>query len=374
MSANGGVVHTHEDKEEHIFFFFCGDKEEHIYQHFSTHFGQLQQCSHTLNWELISLHSLHIPSLEEVFPEDEVHAVILDLANDKAPGPDGYISAFFKSVWEIIKPDLMQAVQLFYMQHEQHFKHLNAAHMVLIPKKNDASIGDYRPISLTHSVAKIFSKRLATRLAPHLNQLVSRTQSAFIKKRSIQDNFLFTQNLVRALHRAKQPAIFMKLDIAKAFDSVRWEYLLEVMRQMGFGSKWCGWVSILLSTATTAVLLNGACGPWFRHFRGLRQGDPLIPLLFILAMEPLQRLFELSIAEGTLTPIQHSAARVRMSMYADDVAIFLNPDKEEIRATNDILDVFGTVSGLITNKEKSMVYPIQCFGIDVQEILQCFQC
>jgi hypothetical protein len=61
-------------------------------------------------------------------------------------------------------------------------------------------------------------------------------------------------------------------------------------------------------------------------------------------------------------------------MYADDVAIFLNPDKEEIRATNDILDVFGTVSGLITNKEKSMVYPIQCFGIDVQEILQCFQC
>jgi hypothetical protein len=93
--------------------------------------------------------------------------------------------------------------------------------MVLIPKKKDAlCLGDYRPISLTHSIAKIISKLMANRLAPVLNQLVSRSQSAFIKKRSIQDNFLYTQNLVRALHRAKKPALFMKLNIAKAFDSV----------------------------------------------------------------------------------------------------------------------------------------------------------
>jgi hypothetical protein len=75
-------------------------------------------------------------------------------------------------------------------------------------------------------------------------------------------------------------------------------------------------------------------------------------------MEPLQKLFDLATADGTLTPIQHSAARVRMSLYADDVAIFLNPDKEEIKETNDILEVFGSVLGLITNKEKSAVYPI----------------
>jgi mannosylglycoprotein endo-beta-mannosidase len=93
----------------------------------------------------------------------------------------------------------------------------------------------------------------------------------------------------------------MKLDIAKAFDSVKWDYLLEVMQQMGFGSKWCSWVSIFLSTANTSVLLNGARGPWFRHSRGLRQGDPLSPLLFILAMEPLQKLFDLATSDGTLS-------------------------------------------------------------------------
>jgi hypothetical protein len=111
---------------------------------------------------------------------------------------------FFKSAWDIIKSDLMQAVMFFYNQHDQYFKQLNFAHMVLIPKKKDAlCLGDYRPISLTHSIAKIISKLMANRLAPVLNQLVSRSQSAFIKKRSIQDNFLYTQNLVRALHRAK---------------------------------------------------------------------------------------------------------------------------------------------------------------------------
>jgi hypothetical protein len=102
--------------------------------------------------------------------------------------------------------------------------------MVLLPKKTDAKeIGDFRPISLIHSVAKNFSKLLANRLAGELEEMVSRAQSAFIKKRSIQDNFLYTQNLVRSLHRNKQPTVFLKLDIAKAFDSVRWDFLLEVL-------------------------------------------------------------------------------------------------------------------------------------------------
>lgn len=79
---------------------------------------------------------------------------------------------------------------------------------------------------------------------------------------------------------------------------------------MGFGIRWCGWVSILLSTASTSIMLNGARGPWFRHFRGLRQGDPLSPLLFILAMEQLQKLFDLATSYGTLSLIQHNAARL----------------------------------------------------------------
>ena len=99
-------------------------------------------------------------------------------------------------------------------------------------------MGDYRPISLSHSVAKLISKMLATRLSSDLDTLVSRAQSAFIKRRSIQDNFLYTQNIIRELHRAGKPTLFLKLDIAKAFDTVRWDYLQEVLEQLGFGQRW----------------------------------------------------------------------------------------------------------------------------------------
>lgn len=129
----------------------------------------------------------------------------------------------------------------FSLLHAQHLQHLNTTHIVLLPKKAYATeISDFRPISLIHSVAKLFSKLLANRLAYELNELVSRAQSAFIKRPSIQDNFLYMQNLIRALHRSKQSALFLKLDIAKAFDNVRWDYLMEVLEQYVFGSRWRG--------------------------------------------------------------------------------------------------------------------------------------
>jgi hypothetical protein len=146
---------------------------------------------------------------------------------------------------------------------------------VLIPKKSDATCID-RPISLTHSITKLFSKCLARRLVLEINDLVSRVQSAFINRRSIQDNFLDTQNLIRALHRGKQPGLFLKLDTAKAFDSVRWDFLMEVLEQYGFGHRWRGWVTALLETTSTAVLLNGCRGQWYRRFTGLRQGDRFV--------------------------------------------------------------------------------------------------
>lgn len=112
-----------------------------------------------------------------------------------------------------------------FMQHYQHFNHLSNAHVILIPKKNEASgMSDYRPISLclTHSIAKLLSKLLASRLAGSLNDIISRSQSAFMKRWCIQDSVLYTQNIIRELRRGKVPALFLKLDNAKAFESARW--------------------------------------------------------------------------------------------------------------------------------------------------------
>jgi len=106
--------------------------------------------------------------------------------------------------------------------------------VILIPKKANAkSLSDFRPISLLDSVAKLVSKMMAVRLRGDLNQIVSRAQSAFMKKRIIQDNFLHRQNIFRELHRMGKPTLFFKLDIVKPFDTVRWDYLLGSHRERG---------------------------------------------------------------------------------------------------------------------------------------------
>ena len=197
----------------------------------------------------------------------------------------------------------------------QHLSLLNSANIILIPKKLDAKhVGDYRPISLIHSFAKIFSKLLANRLAPHLNRLVSNCQSAFIKRRCIQDNFLYVQSTVRRLHRLNKPGLFLKLDIQKAFDTINWSYLLEVLQTLGFGPKWREWISFLFSTATSRALLNGSQGDSFAHKRGVRQGDPLSPMLFILAIDPLQKMLDLATQQGVLTPLPLATAKFRTSL------------------------------------------------------------
>jgi hypothetical protein len=145
---------------------------------------------------------------------------------------------------------------------------------VYCQKKNDAlGVKDFRPISLVHSFAKLFTKLLANRLAGRLHQLVSPYQSAFIQGWFILDNFMLVKHTARFLHQQKQPRILFKLNISKAFDSVSWSFLLEVLQKMGFGQIWCDVISRLLTTSSTQVL-NGIPGEMIEHRRGLRQGDP----------------------------------------------------------------------------------------------------
>jgi hypothetical protein len=124
-------------------------------------------------------------------------------------------------------------------------------------------LSDFRPISLVHSFALLLTKVLARRLAPWMTELVDDNQFAFIRGRCIQDNFLLVQESARALHTKKEASLLFKVDIAKAFDSVSWPFLLSVLRQRGFGPRWTRWIALLLRTARTRVLINGYAGDAF---------------------------------------------------------------------------------------------------------------
>lgn len=138
---------------------------------------------------------------------------------------------------------------------------VNLANIVLIPKKEVADkVADYRPINLIHSIAKILSKLLALRLRPHMRSLISVNQSAFIKEKNIHDNFLYVRNMVRRYHRLRRSMLLFKLDITKALDSVRWDYLIAFLQQRELPQRWRDWLVALLSTSTSLVLLNGILG------------------------------------------------------------------------------------------------------------------
>jgi hypothetical protein len=238
---------------------------------------------------------------------------------------------------------------------------LNAAYITLIPKKKDAlAVNDFCPISLVHSFGKLITKILANRLAPYLDSLISTNQSAFVRGRCIHDNFILVQQTAKVLHRQKVPSLFLKLDISKAFDSVSWSFLLEVLQHLGFGCSWRNLVANLLSSSSTRILLNGEPSELIQHQRGLRQGDPLSPMLFILVMDVLNSLFVKAGNEGLLQPLSSCVAGQRLSLYADDVALFIKPLEEELQITKDILKVFGDASGLQTNIQKSNIIPISC--------------
>ncbi|KAM0876089.1 hypothetical protein ACQ4PT_036414 [Festuca glaucescens] len=151
--------------------------------------------------------------------------------------------------------DVLAALREIFLGCCQHFGGLNNAYITLLPKRDGAvNMSDHRPISLVHSFAKLLAKILASRLAPRMDELVDRNQSAFIRGRCIQDNFILVQQSARLLFHKRVPMLMLKLDFARAFDSVSWPFLLSVLRQRGFGPRWIRWISMLLGTATTCPI------------------------------------------------------------------------------------------------------------------------
>ena len=216
-------------------------------------------------------------------------------------------------------------------------KNLNASFLVLIPKKQTVEdFKDLRPISLVGGLYKILSKVLANRIKRVLDKVISKSQNAFVKGRQILDAVLIANELVDSTMRRKEQGLVCKLDIEKAYDSISWDFLYQVMNWMGFGSQWVRWIKWCISTASFSVLFNGSPTGFFPSSKGLRQGDPLSPYLFVIGMEVLSCLLNRAVEGNYFAGSRIAVGRgedlvISHLLYADDTLIFCQANMEQLK-------------------------------------------
>nr|GEX42385.1 RNA-directed DNA polymerase, eukaryota, reverse transcriptase zinc-binding domain protein [Tanacetum cinerariifolium] len=183
--------------------------------------------------------------LEREVSNEEIKKAVWDCGIDKAPGPDGFTFGFYR-----------------------------------------------RPISLIGSLNKVIAKVLANRLVTVLDDNVDEIQSAFVTDRQILNGPFVLNEIVHWCKNKKKQSMISKVDFEKAYDSVRWDFIDDILRRCGFGEKWCKWIQSCLYSSRGSVLVNGSLTKEFQFHKGLKQGDPLSPFLFILVMESLHVLFQ----------------------------------------------------------------------------------
>uniref|UniRef100_A0A8I6X233 Reverse transcriptase domain-containing protein n=1 Tax=Hordeum vulgare subsp. vulgare TaxID=112509 RepID=A0A8I6X233_HORVV len=246
-------------------------------------------------------------SLIKEFSEKEISDALFQIGPLKAPGPDGFPARFFQRNWDIMKKDVIEAIQGFF-ENGNLPEGINDTSIVLIPKgKNPKSLKDFRPISLCNVIYKVISKCLVNRLRPLLGELISETQSAFIPGRIITDNAIIAFECFHKIQHSKNPRdthCAYKLDLAKAYDRVEWVFLEEAMQKMGFHARWISWIMKCVTSVRFSVMLNGELLEQFLPTRGLRQGDPLSPYLFLLVADGLATIFNREVQSGSISPIK----------------------------------------------------------------------
>ncbi|XP_019258573.1 PREDICTED: uncharacterized protein LOC109236798 [Nicotiana attenuata] len=263
---------------------------------------------------------------------EEVKRAVYGLNTDSAGGPDGYTGAFYHACWDIIGEDVYAMVLAFFN-------------------------GQQLP------------KVIHERLVELLPNLISEEQAGFVKGRSIVENVLLTQEIITDMRlRTKAgPNVVINLDMTKAYDRLSWLFLTKMLRKFGFCERFIGMVYDLVGNNWYSVLVNGQSHGFFKSSRGVKQGDPLSPTLFILAAEALSR--GLNSLHSNLYfcgfGLPKWSPKIKHLAYADDTIIFSSSDATSLRLMMEILYLYEAASGQLVNKSKSAIYMHHLVDLEV---------
>ncbi|KAJ0638467.1 putative RNA-directed DNA polymerase [Helianthus annuus] len=345
-----------------------GEIKENFFDFFSKQFTEPWEVRPQLTCpNLVSISDGEAEHLIAPFSLIEIKDAVWDCDGDRAPGPDGFNFKFIKRFWEGFQNDFIALFNKFYADGTLN-SCCTSSFLALIPKvKDPASPMDFRPISLIGVINKVISKVLVNRLKGIMGKIISEEQSAFLAGRNIMDGPLILNEIVSWLKVKKKVGMIFKVDINKAYDSLSWKFLDSIMEQMNFPARWRKWISTTLNTARASVLVNGSPTMEFECTRGLRQGDPLSPFLFVIAMEALTGVMKQATMVNLFKGIKctNDGPVISHFLYADDVIFLGEWSTENASNLRRILRCFYLASGLKVNLAKSSVYGV---GINQHEV------
>nr|KYP51130.1 Transposon TX1 uncharacterized [Cajanus cajan] len=289
--------------------------------------------------------------------KEEVRRAVMSMKSYKAPGPDGFQPFFFKQYWPIVGDELWRTVRDAFQLGFSEVSLLETQ-MVLIPKvDHPVSLKEFRPISLCNVAWKVISKVLVARLRPFLPDVIGPFQGSFIPGRGTRDHSIIAQEAFHFVRRERSGvgSLALKIDLEKAYDRVRWDFLESTLLQFGFPPVTIQLIMWGLKNSTISLLWNGSTLPPFAPSRGLRQGDPLSPYLFVFCMERLALRISEMLQKGQWKPIQLSPGGLLLShlLFADDILLFCQASEGQAHLVASILGEFSRSLGLKVNLNKS---------------------
>ncbi|XP_048599540.1 uncharacterized protein LOC125579745 [Brassica napus] len=277
-------------------------------------------------------------SLSSIPDAPTITKTILKLNPNKSSGPDGLTSGFFKGF-------MSSAV--------------NSTILTMVPKHPGASaVGDYMPISCCSTLYKAVSKILVSKLKPLLPDLILPNQTAFVKGRLLVENTVPATELVNGYHKSVGPKkVVIKVDIVKAFDTISWTFVLNCLSGIGVPPSYIRLVEASITTTSFTVGYNGQVHGYFKGKRGLRQGDPLSPYLFVIAMNCLSMFLDKGAEEGRFSYHDKCAPTKLMHLcFSSDLLIFTDGAEISVKGVLEILEQFKSKSGLAVSIQKTAFY------------------
>lgn len=294
--------------------------------------------------------------LEEPITLKEVQLAVTSLQSAKTPGPDGLPAEFYKANKDLLNP-IFHKLLLTMLKEGSLPPTMSEAVIVVIaiPNKDPTLCSSYRPISLLNVDAKITTKILANRLNSVILSIVHGDQTGFMPGKGTDINLRRLYTNISHVERSQSRGVVASLDAEKAFDSVEWRFLWNVLQRFNFGPRFISWIKMLYSHPTARVHTNGQLSPPFSLERGTRQGCPLSPGLFALAIEPLAILLRTS---PELGGIKVGPLTERLSLYADDALLYLPDASTSLSSALEIINQYGSFSGIRINWSKSIIFSL----------------